>query len=431
MKYTIFYSWQSDLPNNTNRRFIEDVINRAAKDVNSSDEYEVYIILDRDTQGVPGSPNISQTILEKIKKSDAFVADISIVTGGKESGGRPSPNPNVLLELGYAIALLGWERIVLFCNDIYGVDDDLPFDIRQHRRINYSLRQEDEKQQTRQRLSSVFKQALIEFINHGRRSVVRREPDLQVSWASLEIASRKAKLERSEFVVVPRLPTVEQVNEELNREIESVRGINGEVDSEWENKVKKYIHAMEEFRSKIQNKSVFQGYVAGLQEYRSRGVSLMLRNEGRASASDVRVEIEVPSWLLALEKKTSSGNVLAKPKQPKLVPTIPKRQSLYSSLVSGVVTSSISYPMMDNYVDVARNYSDINRASRCFVSGDGQKIVFRAQRLLHKHELKIDEDVFYLAAISSASIGAVEIKADVFCSEYEDWREVNLRLEIV
>lgn len=442
MKYTIFYSWQSDLPNSTNRGFIEDVINRAVKDINSSDEYEAYVILDRDTKGVPGSPNISQTLLEKIKKCDAFVADISIVTGWKEPGDRPSPNPNVLLELGYAIALLGWERIVLFCNDIYGTDEKLPFDIRQHRRIDYRLSKGSDKQQVRQVLVSVFKSALIGLVNRGMRGgVVEREPDLQVSWASLQIVSEKVKLEEVEVVVIPRLPTMEQVNEELDQEIKTVMSIDGRVDSEWSSKVKRYIHAVEDFQSKIKDQSVFQSYVAGLQEYRSRGVSLILRNEGRASASDVRIEIEIPDWLLAFEKKSNSGNVLERPKKPKPVPIVPKQQKLGStvlgrtflpsSLVSGGVASSISYPIMDNYVDISRMYNDINRSSRCFVSEDGRKIVFRAQSLLHKHELKIDEDVFYLAATSSASIGAVELNADVFCAEYEDWREVNLKVEIV
>ena len=141
MKYTIFYSWQSDLPNNTNRGFIESVIEKSIKNFNESDNYELEPSIDRDTKNVPGSPNITQALIEKIKKSDAFVADISIVTGDKHKAQRLSPNPNVMLELGYAIALLGWDRIILFCNEVYGTDEDLPFDIRQHRQIKYSLKQ--------------------------------------------------------------------------------------------------------------------------------------------------------------------------------------------------------------------------------------------------------------------------------------------------
>ena len=135
MKFTIFYSWQSDLPNNTNRGFLESVINNSITDLGANLDFEIEPSIDRNTKGAPGAPNISQTILSKIKACDVFVADISIVTGDKEKGQRLSPNPNVLIELGYAISILGWEKIILTCNEIYGKDEDLPFDIRQHRRI--------------------------------------------------------------------------------------------------------------------------------------------------------------------------------------------------------------------------------------------------------------------------------------------------------
>ena len=106
MKYIIFYSWQSDLPNNTNRSFIASVLQAAVSEINTKDNFLLEPTIDRDTQGVPGAPNISQSVLEKIKACDAFVADISIVTGDKLVGRRLSPNPNVLIELGYAVALL-------------------------------------------------------------------------------------------------------------------------------------------------------------------------------------------------------------------------------------------------------------------------------------------------------------------------------------
>ena len=62
--HTIFYSWQSDLPNATNRGFIEDCLSRAIKDVKADEELELDPCLDRDTAGVPGSPDIANTIFE-------------------------------------------------------------------------------------------------------------------------------------------------------------------------------------------------------------------------------------------------------------------------------------------------------------------------------------------------------------------------------
>lgn len=37
LNYTIFYSWQSDLPNNSNRSFIEVAIKKAIKKVKTLD----------------------------------------------------------------------------------------------------------------------------------------------------------------------------------------------------------------------------------------------------------------------------------------------------------------------------------------------------------------------------------------------------------
>ena len=43
-----------------------------------------------------------------------------------------------MMELGYAVALLGWERILLVYNEKYGKSNKLPFDLRQHRLLTYN-----------------------------------------------------------------------------------------------------------------------------------------------------------------------------------------------------------------------------------------------------------------------------------------------------
>lgn len=66
MSSIIFYSWQSDLPNSTNRGFIQRALEQAAKDIRGDDSIAVEPVIDRDTAGIPGSPDIAATILEKI-----------------------------------------------------------------------------------------------------------------------------------------------------------------------------------------------------------------------------------------------------------------------------------------------------------------------------------------------------------------------------
>jgi hypothetical protein len=132
MKFNIFYSWQSDLPNKDNRSFIEECIKKAMKINASNINVGEIFSYDRDTKGASGSPDIADIIFDKIAKSDIFICDISIINRGFE--GRKMPNPNVLVELGYATKTIGWERIICFFNLKYGCLDDIPFDLN-HRRI--------------------------------------------------------------------------------------------------------------------------------------------------------------------------------------------------------------------------------------------------------------------------------------------------------
>src|SRR5580700_5722590 len=132
-----FYSWQFDLPNSTNRGFIQAALEKAAKAIANDSSNDDVPIIDRDTKDVPGAPHIARTILEKVAAADVFVADVSITQG--TGGHRPTPNPNVLIELGYAMCSLGDSRIVLLMNDAYGVPEDLPFDLSHHRVTRYHM----------------------------------------------------------------------------------------------------------------------------------------------------------------------------------------------------------------------------------------------------------------------------------------------------
>jgi hypothetical protein len=132
----VFYSWQSDLPNATNRGFIEKALEQAAKALQG----EAPLIIDRDTKDVPGAPDISRTIYGKIDQAHIFVCDVSIINQdclNQYPQARPVPNPNVLLELGYALRALGEKRIIMVLNEEYGQLEQLPFDLRPRRCIRY------------------------------------------------------------------------------------------------------------------------------------------------------------------------------------------------------------------------------------------------------------------------------------------------------
>ncbi len=96
------------------------------------------IQLDKDTKSVPGSPPIFDTILRKIEKAAIFIPDLTFV--GKSDGDEPIPNPNVLIEYGFALRTVGHHRIVGVMNAAYGPPESLPFDLVHHRfPITYKL----------------------------------------------------------------------------------------------------------------------------------------------------------------------------------------------------------------------------------------------------------------------------------------------------
>lgn len=159
MKASIFYSWQSDLPNNTNRSFIENAIKKAIKKL--SFETQVYAEYDRDTLGITGSPDISDAIFEKIDKSSIFLCDISIVNS--DYYGRKTPNPNVLVELGYAAKTLGWEKVICLFNVKYGDLRDLPFDLNHKRILCYNSDNTNEKD----KVSEIIYKNVSEMFSKG------------------------------------------------------------------------------------------------------------------------------------------------------------------------------------------------------------------------------------------------------------------------
>ena len=169
----IFYSWQSDLPGSQTRNLIQGGIDSAVKALKNT----VEIIADRDTKGVLGTPEITETIFNKIADSDIFVADISIINkystyddeGKIEDAVKCSPNPNVLVELGFAAGVLGWDHVICIIDTDYGRIEDLPFDLAHRRPFAYSLSEVD-KATVRRDISSAVMTAVADVLENGPRA---------------------------------------------------------------------------------------------------------------------------------------------------------------------------------------------------------------------------------------------------------------------
>lgn len=185
MKATIFYSWQSDLPNATNRGFIGQALADAIKVLQVDGTVEVEPVLDRDTEGQSGSPNIADTIFRKIDEAAVFVADVSII-GSAGDNQRSTPNPNVLVELGYAFKTLGHERVIMVVNTAFGAVEELPFDLRMRRTLSYHMTVESPRGDERRRLQDNLEVALRGTLAAARPPAVTERTPLQLAADAVE-----------------------------------------------------------------------------------------------------------------------------------------------------------------------------------------------------------------------------------------------------
>lgn len=160
----IFWSWQSDYSPETCRHFMRealvDAIAQVADEIGVDDADRPEI--DHDTKGERGMADIAATILNKIAAAAVFVADITPIA--QSPGGKWLPNPNVMIELGWAMHRPGWERVIGILNMASGAKvEDLPFDIRQRRVVTFVLAENADKKSraaVRLKLVNELKEAL-------------------------------------------------------------------------------------------------------------------------------------------------------------------------------------------------------------------------------------------------------------------------------
>lgn len=185
----IFYSWESDLPNNTNRGFIQGALEKAIKGLNKLSTIELEAAIDRDTLGLPGSPDITESIFRKIDESIAFVCDVSIISGETK---KHTPNPNVLIELGYAIKALTWDNIIMVTNTHFGKIEELPFDLRGKRILTYQVAVETDNRSTE-------RNALVRKLTDAIATILSHEKDLNRKYYNQNLETEYIAADRELF----------------------------------------------------------------------------------------------------------------------------------------------------------------------------------------------------------------------------------------
>ena len=152
-----FLSWQSDLDQATTTGALRKALSRALKNHKGWKSDEA-------ARTSSGAPNIASTLEVQIENAKIFIADVSTVKK-KLWGRRAFQNPNVLYELGFAVAHLGWERIVLVSSSRKGDShEELPFDLQKHRTTHFYLNSAGDKK-GQNNLDYVINLAISKIIN--------------------------------------------------------------------------------------------------------------------------------------------------------------------------------------------------------------------------------------------------------------------------
>ena len=179
-EFSVFYSWQSDLPKKINNYFILNSIRKACSALKKDVEIKVDPRVDKDTLNVPGSPDIVDVIFKKISLSNIFICDVTPIYKNrlkKNRKGKNSPNANVLIELGYAVKTMGWNRIICICNEAYGKVVILPFNISQNRISVYSLDKNGDKRLVQEKLSVLLVTAIKSIVIHYEKILKESRKD--------------------------------------------------------------------------------------------------------------------------------------------------------------------------------------------------------------------------------------------------------------
>ena len=115
-QYRLFFSWQND------RKDTKKVINGALRKVEEQLKKEgLELLIDQDTRERVGKRNIDAEVLEKIRKCDIFVADLTpVITYMPPTGShdlpKHMPNSNVMYEYGYALHAKGENRMIVLAS---------------------------------------------------------------------------------------------------------------------------------------------------------------------------------------------------------------------------------------------------------------------------------------------------------------------------
>lgn len=194
MGYKVFFAFQMDTEDKFGKGFIQSAVEIAIQQLKDEG---LEVTLDYGFRGTPGTPPLLDEMLKKSDESDMVIVDLTYTSAkewlnAKEIGGddtskwisiekdadrKPSPNPNVLLETGYAWAKKGTYRTLAIMNEAFGSPKLLPVDLKGFRwgitynldKTNYHSRKQKRKKLAEALFDSIKNSILSEAIHQSEK----------------------------------------------------------------------------------------------------------------------------------------------------------------------------------------------------------------------------------------------------------------------
>lgn len=443
----LFWSWQSDNDQESGRHFVREVLTELAAELNSeaedadrpildeegeADGYGCRIAVDHDTLDVGGSPPIADTILRKIREAAVFIADVTPV-GTSKNGQKLLPNPNVMIELGYALRVLEHERIVLLMNRAEGAKSrHLPFDLRHWRKpVSYSLppkAKEEQKAKAANDLKAALRfpveaslKAAARTKREERRRTVR-EPLLSLALDADQTAPRVISQHVVDLGVkslaaiqaeTPHLPLPTQATANLlgpTRSFSSLSSFGHQKPiSEWSrDEIERYNRHVDHYYRE------YEAYLRAVADFERLGlrtfeVRLEVVNDGTAPATGIDVDITFPPGLILYD----GADGPEAPKPPEAPPRV--------ALGPGQAFARAIQP------DFRSLLSPIHRERTEFYYPEDRQVRLKISELKHHHVWSADP--IRLSFATASDIGPFDFEYDITANEPPEPIKGTLRLE--
>lgn len=198
MNYTVFFAYQTDIDEKYGKAFVQSAVESAIEKFKKNG---INITLDFGFRGTPGTPPLLDEMLKKSSQADMVIVDMSFTSSkiwsdakrfrlfGREIRilnnvkDKISPNPNVLLETGFAWAQKGTYRTLMVMNEAFGNASQLPVDLKGFRwGIRYNL---DENNYTQ---NEKIKKDLADDFYKAIKTSINSEPEYQrEKWKPLRL----------------------------------------------------------------------------------------------------------------------------------------------------------------------------------------------------------------------------------------------------